>query len=68
MPRESGEGIEPERHPRPRRDNKAFRERPVLFQEYGYTPQSIQQLYSVALEMGGEDTLVTSSVFPHGHA
>ena len=46
---------------------KAFRERPVLFREYCYSSQSIQQLYPAALEMGSEDMWVTSSVFPHGH-
>lgn len=68
MPGESGEGRETERHPRPRGTRKLFRERPVLFQEYCYTPQSVQQLYAAALEMGSEDTWVTSSVVPHGYA
>lgn len=54
--------------PRAPGDKKAFRERPVLFQESCYTPQSVQQLYPAALEMGREDMWVTSSVFPHGHA
>lgn len=49
-------------------DKKAFREWLVLFREYSYTPQSVQQLYPAALEMGSEDMWVTSSVFPHGHA
>lgn len=48
-------------------DKKAFREQPVLFQEYCYTPQSVQQLFPAALEMGSEDVWVASSVFPHGH-
>lgn len=54
--------------PRAPGDKKAFRERPVLFQESCYTPQSVQQLYPATMEMGREDTWVTSSVFPHGHA
>lgn len=52
--------------PRALGDMEAFRERPVLFQEYCYTPQSVEQLYPAASVMGSEDVCVTFSVFPRG--
>lgn len=52
--------------PRALGDMEAFRERPVLFQEYCYTPQNVEQLYPAASLMGSEDVCVCDifGVFP----